>query len=202
MNNPNPATKAIALFQKKGGLLRTMDAIRNGIHPRTLYGMRDEGTIIALSRGLYRLRDAPPMNNPDLVAIAVKVPHGVVCLISALSFHNLTTLIPRTVDIAIGRDEKPPRPDYPPVHAYRFSGSAFTEGIEVHLLEGVRVRIYNAEKTLADCFKYRHKIGIDTAIEAVKLYRERKPMNVDAILRYAGICRVSKIMQPYLESLL
>jgi predicted transcriptional regulator of viral defense system len=131
-----------------------------------------------------------------------KVPQGVVCLISALAYHEITTQIPRAVHIAIARNAEPPRIDYPPVQCYRLSGEAFTVGVDTHKLDGVSVNIFSAEKTLADCFKFRNKIGMDTVLEAVRLYQERKRVQVGEIMRFAKICRVAKVMAPYLESML
>jgi predicted transcriptional regulator of viral defense system len=194
--------KALVIFRRHGGLLRTGEAMRKGIHPRTLYAMRDEGVVEQLSRGVYRLADLPPLGNPDLIPVAVRVPRGVVCLISALVFHEITTQIPHEVHIAIGRGARYPRLEYPPTHVYRFSGRAYTQGVETHGLDGTPVKIYGPEKTLADCFKYRNKIGMDTAIEAVRLYGERKPVRVSELIRFARVCRVGNVMRPYLESLL
>lgn len=194
--------EAAAVFERHGGILRMAEAVRSGIRRRTLYALRDAGIVEQLSRGLYRLADSPPLGNPDLVTIAAKVPRGVICLLSALGFHELTTQIPHEVYVAIPRDSEPPRLDYPPIHAVRFSGKAFTEGIETHRIDGVPVRIYNPEKTLADCFKYRNKIGLDTTLEALKLYKERRRVSVEALTRYAEICRVSRVMRPYLEAIL
>jgi predicted transcriptional regulator of viral defense system len=176
------------------------DALRLGVHRRTLYALRDAGSIEALSRGLYRLAGAPPLGNPDLVAVALKVPRGVICLLSALAYYDLTTQIPHEVYVAISRDSEPPRLDYPPVRSFRFSEPAFSKGIEIHRVDGVPVRMYDREKTLADCFKYRNKIGLDTVLEALRLYRERGRPNIEALLRYAEICRVARIMRPYLEA--
>jgi predicted transcriptional regulator of viral defense system len=194
--------KAAAVFRKHGGLLRTTAAIEYGIHPRVLYAMRDGKAVEQLARGVYRLAGLPKLGNPDLVTVAIKAPQGVVCLISALAFHEITTQIPREVHIAIPRDSKGPRIEYPPVRVYVFSGKAHAEGIETRRLDGVPVKIYSPEKTLADCFKYRNKVGLDTAIEAVRLYRERKPVKVGEIMRFARVCRIARVMQPYLESLL
>ncbi len=165
--------EATALFRKHGGIMRMAKAIQAGIHRRTLYAMRDEGVLEQMSRGLYRLADAPPLASPDLVAVAQRVPRGVICLISALAYHDLTTQIPHEVYVAVSRDSEPPRVDYPPVHVFRFAGQAFTAGIEIHDMDGTRVRIYSREKTLADCFKYRNKIGLDTVIEALKRYKQQ-----------------------------
>ena len=194
--------KAKTLFRCHGGLLRTSEALRFGIHPRTLYAMRDAGVLEQLSRGLYRLADLPPLGAPDLVAVARKVPRGVVCLISALAFHDLTTQIPHAVYIALARGTGPPRLDYPPVRMFWFTGDAFTEGIETYTLDHISLPVYTPEKTLADCFKYRNKLGLDVALEALKLYRQRRQMRLDELLRYASICRVEKVMCPYLEALL
>ena len=124
------------------------------------------------------------------------------CLISALTFHEITTQIPREVYLAIKRGAESPRIDYPPLRVFRFSGDAFSEGIQAHEIDDVPVHIYSPEKTLADCFKYRNKIGTDTALEAVKLYRERKRIKVGEIMKFAKVCRVAKVMRPYLESIL
>jgi len=194
--------RAVVVFKKHGGILRTAQALRAGIHPTTLYTMRDNGTLEIVSRGVYRLADSDPLGNPDLVTIATRIPFGVVCLISALSFHELTTQIPHEIHVALSRGAEEPRLDHPPIRTYRFSGEAFTEGVEIHRFDGISVRIYNPEKTLADCFKFRNRIGLDTAVEAVRFYRERRSVKVDDLMHYASICRVKKIIRPYLEAIL
>jgi len=194
--------KATAVFKKHGGMLRTAQAIRAGIHPSTLYAMRDSGMLEVISRGVYRLADSSPLGNPDLVTVATRVPSGVICLISALAFHDLTTQIPHEVHVALPRGAEEPRLHHPPIKTSRFTGGAFTEGVEIHELDGVGVRIYSPEKTLADCFKFRNKIGLDTAVEAIRFYRERRSVKVDDLMRYASICRVNKVIRPYLEAIL
>lgn len=194
--------KAKNIFRQHGGVLKMSEAVQAGIHRKMLYAMRDAGIIEKLDRGLYRLADLPPLGNPDLVSVAMKVPTGVICLISALSFHEITTQIPHEVYIALRRGTESPRLKHPPVRVFRFTGEAFTEGIETPKVDGIQIRIYNPEKTLADCFKYRNKIGLDIAVEALKLYRERKRVKVNEVMRYARICRVEKVMRPYLEALL
>ncbi len=193
---------ARAEFRRQGGLLRMADAIRSGIHRRTLYAMRDAGQIEVLARGLYRLADAPPLGNPDLVTVAAKLPHGVVYLISALAFHEMTTQIPHEVCIAIPRNSEPPHLDYPPIRVVRLSQSPYMAGIETHKVDGVAVKVYSREKTLADCFKHRNEIGLDTVLEAVRMYKAQARVNADAILHYASVCRVARVARPYLESLL
>jgi predicted transcriptional regulator of viral defense system len=194
--------KAKAVFINKGGILRTKEAIRAGIHPRILYELLDMGIIERLSRGLYRLTNLTPLGNPDLVSVSMRVPEGIICLISALVFYEITTQIPHEIYIAVERDSRPPSIDYPPVRIFRFKGETFTEGMKTHMVDGYPLRIYSPEKTLADSFKYRNKIGMDTVIEALKLYRERKKVNVNELINYAKICRVEKIMRPYLESII
>jgi predicted transcriptional regulator of viral defense system len=182
--------------------MRTAQAIRLGVHPRTLYEMRDAGILDQLGRGVYRLAELPVLSDPDLATVALKIPHGVICLISALAFHEITTQIPHEVYLAVSRGTTRPRLDHPPLRVFWFTDQAFTEGIETHVRDGVPVRVYSPEKTLADCFKYRNKIGIDTVVEALKLYQQRKQVRVDELLRFARVCRVLKVMKPYLEALL
>lgn len=197
---PSPNEQARQIFKAHGGTLRTREALAAGIHRRTLYAMRDAGELERLARGVYRLADLPPLSNPDLATVAKRVPHGVVCLISALALHELTTQIPHVVHLALPRNTRTPRLDYPPLQVYRFSDAAFKAGIEVHPIEGVDVRVYNAEKTLADCFKYRNKIGLDVALEALRAYRGRRGARLQRVLEYARVCRVESVIRPYLEA--
>jgi predicted transcriptional regulator of viral defense system len=202
METRKPIQNAIAVFSEYGGTLRTAEALRLGIHPRTLYAMRDSGALEQLSRGLYRLAELPPLSNPDLVTVALKVPQAVVCLISALAFHELTTQIPHAVDVALPNRAERPRLEYPPLRIFWFSGPAWSEGVETHQVDAISVRIYGREKSVADSFKFRRKIGLDVALEALKLYRQRANFDVSKLLHYARICRVEKVMKPYLEALL
>lgn len=194
-------THAIEIFRKHGGILRTSQAISLGIHPEILYGLRDDGTIRPLSRGLYCLADSDILYRPDLVAATIRVPKGIVCLISALSFHDITTQIPHTVSMAIPRRMRPPVIDHPPVEVHRFDDVSYEAGVERHEIEGIEVRVYSAEKTVADCFKFRNKIGLDVAVEALRFCRERKRSSPAEFLRYARICRVQRVMTPYLEAM-
>jgi predicted transcriptional regulator of viral defense system len=187
-------------FKAHGGILRTTEAMAAGIHPRTLYAMRDAGQIEALARGVYRLAGMPPLANPDLATVAKRIPHGVICLISALAYHKLTTQVPHEVHLALPRTARRPQLAYPPLRVYHFSDESVRAGIDVHTVDGVAVRIYNAEKTLADCFKYRGKIGMEVVLEAIRAYRRKQP-RLQRILEYAKICRVERLMRPYLEAL-
>ncbi|MBP7693818.1 MAG: type IV toxin-antitoxin system AbiEi family antitoxin domain-containing protein, partial [Anaerolineales bacterium] len=179
----------------------TRDALRLGITPRTLYALRAAGVITEMSRGLYRLADLPPLEYPDLVTAALKIPQGVICLISALAFHDLTTQIPHAVHVAVPAGAERPRLSYPPVRVFWFSGLAFSRGIETHTLDRVAVKVYSPEKTVADCFKLRHRLGLDIALEALRRQRQARPGQIDQLLYYARLNRVERVMRPYLEAL-
>ena len=189
------------LSKDKGGMIRTTEAIRQGVHPRTLYQLRESGTLERLSRGVYRISERKPLSDPDLVTVSIRVPKGIICLVSALAFHGITTQIPHSISLALEKGAESPRIDYPPVTVYRFSRTSLAAGIEEHEIDGVKVRVYSAEKTIADCFKFRNKIGMDIVLEALKLYRTRKKFSLQLLLEYARICRVEKVMSPYLEAL-
>lgn len=202
MINQDRFKKARNIFHRHGGVLRMSEALYAGIHRRMLYSMLEAGVIEQLSRGLYRLADLPPLGNPDLVSVSLKIPNGVICLISALAYHEITTQVPHEVYVALDRGTEAPRLNHPPLRVFWFSGESFTVAIEKHKIDSVPVRIYSPEKTIADCFKYRNKIGLDIAIEALKLYRERKRFRGDDLVKFSKVCRVEKIMRPYLEALL
>jgi predicted transcriptional regulator of viral defense system len=199
---PNAFAEAATAFHEHGGVLRTMEAIRLGVHPRTLYAMRDAGVLEQIGRGLYRLAELPPLGNPDLVAVALRVPDGVLCLLSALAVHEITTQIPHEVYVALKRGAEPPRLEHPPVRVFWFTGEAFTAGVETHELDGVNVRVYAAAKTVADCFKHRNRLGLDVALEALRLYLRDKRGSPDELVRFARVCRVEKVLRPYVEALL
>ena len=192
--------RAEEIFRKHGGQLRMSEAIEHGITRYMLYSLRDKGIIEQVSRGIYRLVELPPISNPDLVTVSLRFPNAVICLISALAYHDITTQIPHAISVAVPRNSRRPSPDYPPIQAHRFSNEAYNSGIEKHMIDGVPVRIYSPEKTLADCFKFRNKIGMDVVLEALKLYKTRKKLNLGELLKYAKICRVAKVMRPYLEA--
>lgn len=196
------AEEAKRLIREKNGVIGTAEALRAGIHPRVLYALRDSGELVQISRGVFRLADQQPISNLDVFTVAARIPRAVICLVSALAFHDITTQIPHAVSIALERGAEPPRVDYPPLTIHRFSGDSLTEGIQEHIVDGVTVRVYNPEKTLADCFRFRNQIGMDVVLEALKLYKARKPFNVGELLRYARVCRVEAIMKPYIEATL
>ena len=197
------ATRARRIFARRKRALRTRDALRLGIHPRTLYQLHEEGEIERIGRGLYRLANLPDLPNPDWTTIANKAPTAVFCLISALSHHRLTTQVPHTIDIAIPSHSQAPKIDGLPIRAFWFSGKARTFGVQRVKMDGETIRIYSPEKTIADCFKYRNKIGVDIAVEALRTYRERDGRKgMAALLKYAEVCRVKRVMMPYLQAIL
>jgi predicted transcriptional regulator of viral defense system len=202
MSEQSASEEAVALFREQGGILRTSEALCLGIDSRTLYALRDAGILEQLARGLYRLADLPPLSNPDLVIVAHKIPQGVICLVSALAFHELTTQIPHVVDLALESGSRRPRLTFPPLRVFWFSGPAWSEGVEERQVDNSPVRIYGPEKSIADAFKFRRKLGLDLAVEALQAYRDRPDFGVERLLHYARICRVEQVMSPYLEALL
>jgi predicted transcriptional regulator of viral defense system len=194
--------KAKEIFEQHNSILRTGQAKKLGIDQPILIQMCAEGLLVREGRGLYRLAGLPPLSNPDFVQVAMRVPNSVICLISALNFHHLTTQIPYRVYIALPQKTKAPRLDYPPLDIVYLSEKPYTEGIEKHPIDGVTVRIYSREKTVTDCFKFVNKVGLDIAIEALKDYLRQPDRNLGEILRCARVNRVEKIMQPYLRATL
>lgn len=190
------------IFRQHGGVMTRKQAVEAGMSPNTFYAMRDAGVTSMVSRGWYRLAELPPTSNPDLAAVALRVPRGVICLISALSFHEITTQVPHMVYLALEKGAAEPRLDYPPIRTFRFSGASFRAGVETHTIDGIETRIYSTEKTIADCFKFRNKIGLDVALEALSMYRRSTKFNAGALLGYARTCRVEKVIRPYLEAVL
>jgi predicted transcriptional regulator of viral defense system len=171
-----------------------------GIHRQVLSRLVESGEIERVARGVYRLPEHPLTENYGLAMAGAVVPRGVICLLSALQFHGIGTQLPSEVWIAIDRRARRPALKYPPLRVVRYSGAALTEGIESHRIEGQTVRVYNVAKTVADCFKYRNKIGLDVALEALREVRRAKQASADALWRYAKINRVANVMRPYLEA--
>ena len=195
------AERAMHIFESHGGILSTGQALGFGIHPRTLYQLRDHSALERLERGLYRLASAPPLEDPDLITVALKVPRGVICLISALAFHQMTSQVPHSVYVAIPANDQAPRLNYHPLRLFWYSTAIHENGVTEQQIDDIKVRIYSPEKTLADCFKFRNKVGIDVCIEALQFYRQRGRMRLDEIERYAKLCRVQKVMRPYIEAI-
>lgn len=183
------------------GLVSTRQVAALGIHTQLLTRLMKEGLLERVTRGQYRPADQPVTEHHGLVLAAAAVPHGVICLLSALGFHGLGTQLPFEVWIAIDRRARRPTLRYPPLRVVRFTGSALTAGVETHAVESQSVRVYNVAKTLADCFKYRNKIGLDMALEALSEAWRKRRFTMDEIDRFARICRVERVMRPYLEAL-
>jgi predicted transcriptional regulator of viral defense system len=196
--------KAIQIFNENKGIMRAAEALDAGIASKTLYSMRDQGVIIRLSRGLYKLADAPPLGYPDLITIALKVPDAVFCLITALDFHNLTEQIPQFVYFALPQGTRRPKIYYPPSNIIWPSKKIYQAGIQEVLLDNIPVKIYDPEKTITDCFKYRNKFGLDVAIDALKNYIDQPNNKKDfnALMAYAKLNRVERIITPYIEALI
>ena len=197
----SPVSRATTVFRRAGGILRTNEAKAAGIHPRTLAALVDGGTVLKLDRGVYQLADAAPAE-PDLAIVALKVPQAVLCLVSALAHHRLTTQIPHAVDLAVPRGLKDRKLEHPPVRFYRFGDASLSAGVERIKVAGRELRVYSAAKTVADCFKFRNKIGKDIAIEALRTYLRRKDARVKDLTHFARINRVQAVMAPYVDVLL
>ena len=195
------AQEALSIFRKRGGLLRTSEARELGVHPRVLYHLRDTGQLETLSRGLYRVAGLPPLSYPDLTVVAARSDAARICLISALDFHDLTSEVPHAVDIALPGNRRPPALDHPPIRAFRMSGQALTEGVEHRDLGGADVKIFGPAKTVADCFKFRSRIGLDTALEGLRAYLEKGPSRTEDLMHQARICRVESVLRPHVEAL-
>lgn len=194
-------TKRAVTLIRRSGIVRAGELAAQGVHPMTLKRLVERGEIEREGRGLYRLAGAEVSEHYSLLQAARRVPSGVICLLSALRFHGLTTQKPFEVWLAIERKARHPRTDAPPLRVHYFSGEAFTAGVEEHLIEGVKLRVYNPAKTVADCFKYRNKIGIDVAVEALRDFTRLHRGGATELARYARICRVARVMQPYLDSI-
>ncbi len=194
--------KAIKIFKVHGGVLRSSQAINEGIHPRILYELHELGIIEKLQRGLYALTNMPDVGDPDLITISKKIPDGIICLISALYFHHLTVQIPRWIDVAVKRKYIPPKILHPPIRIHWFSDKFYKTGIEKLNYGRTKIKIYSREKTIIDCFRLRKKVGIDIAIEALKEYLKQDNVNINLLIKFAKESRVIKILEPYLQALI
>ena len=191
----------IEIFRANHSILRASRAIRLGIPEYVIYEMVRKGELIKETRGLYRLSESRPLGNPDFVQVSLLIPKGVLCLISALYFHELTTQIPQYVYVALPRAVKKSRIKYPPTKFFYRSDLQYQAGIHEYAIDGVGVRIYDKEKTIADCFMYRNQIGGEIALEALKDYMRGSSPYIHLLMEYARIDRVEKLMRPYIETL-
>ncbi len=184
------------------GILRPCELEQRGIHRNRLYRLVEEGLVVRMARGLFVAASHPVSAEHCLALVAKRVPSAVFCLLTALRFHALTTQSPAEVWIALSEKARRPRLGYPRLSVARFSGKALTEGIERHRLEGVEIKVYSPAKTVADCFKYRNKVGIDVAVEALRDFTRQYRGGGKELSYYAHICRMSRVMQPYLDAII
>ena len=196
-------TKAeqLLVLAHRHGVLRPRDLSAHGIPREYLVRLHRQGLLHRPARGIYVLADAEPSEHQSLVEACKRVPQGVVCLLSALRFHHLTTQAPFEVWLAIGEKAWLPKLDYPPLHIVRFAGSALTAGVEKHALQGATIRVTDPARTVVDCFKYRNKIGLDVAIEALRDCWKQKKATMEQLYRAAQTRRMANVMRPYMESL-
>jgi predicted transcriptional regulator of viral defense system len=190
------------VFRSHGGIVRTSQALAAGVHPRTLYRLRDQGLAERVSRGVYRWADLAPLGAPDLVTVATRAPQGVICLLSALDYHDTTTHIPHQVYLAVPRSAAAfLRITQPPVRVFRFSAAAFALGVERHRIDGVSVKLYSPAKTVVDCFRLRRTVGTDVAVEALRRTLQLGKGTPAEITALARLCRVERVITPYLEAM-
>jgi predicted transcriptional regulator of viral defense system len=192
--------QTLALVRRLG-VVRAGDLEERGIPRRQLYALLQKGKVERQARGVYVASNHARTADHSLAQVAKRVPSGVICLLTALRYHQLTTQLPAEVWIALPEKARKPRLDHPKLRVVRFSGAALSEGIESRRIEGVAVPVYSAAKTVADCFKYRNKVGIDVAVEALRDFTRRHRGGATELARFARICRVTRVMQPYLDAI-
>ncbi len=196
----DPANQTMELV-RRAGVLRPRDLDQHDIPRQYLRILEQAGKVQRVGRGLYTLANAEATEHHTVAQACKRVPQGVICLLTALRMHDLTTQLPHEIWMAIDRKNWRPRVEDIPLRIVRFSGAALTTGIEHRRIEGVEVQLYGPAKTVADCFKYRNKIGLDVALEALQDYWRQRRGSLDELLRYARICRVANVMRPYLEAM-
>ncbi len=194
-------TEQVLELARQQGILRPRDLEEHGLHYEYLRRLEERGLLLRSGRGIYTLAEADLSERQTLIEACKRVPGGVVCLLSALRFHDITTQAPFEVWLAIHHKARSPREDMIPMRIVYMSGKAFEAGIETHEIKGVEIKVFDLAKTVVDCFKFRNKIGLDVALEALKESRRERRVTMDQLWYYAKICRVSKVMRPYLEAL-
>lgn len=194
--------KIIEIAAKKNGFIRTRDILEARIHNTYLKELVDAGKLEQIKRGLYRIPDAPESVYDGLIQAAVSVPHGVISMLSALAYYNLTTVTPWEVSIAIEQGKKAFLPSYPPVKVYHFTPAIFAAGITTINVTGHSLRIYKKEKNLCDCIRYRNQLGMDIVKECLQTYLKNSTRDLESLMKYAKICKVEKLLKNYLEVLL
>jgi len=197
----NDRISDVVRLVKKAGILRPRDLHAHSIPRLYLRMAADKGLVMRVGRGLYVARGSRPTQHHSLAQASKRVPHGIICLLSALRFHDLTTQSPFQVWFAINNKARLPKTDNPPLRILRFSKKMLAYGVQEHRIEGVSVHIFSPAKTVADCFRYRNKIGLDVALEALRECRRKRRATSDELWQAAKVSRVANVMRPYLESL-
>ncbi|MEO7164781.1 MAG: type IV toxin-antitoxin system AbiEi family antitoxin domain-containing protein [Bdellovibrionia bacterium] len=190
------------LFRKRGGILRASEAFEEGIYPRDLYALRDDGVIKKVARGLFRLKALPLLQSPELLTVAAKIPRGVLCMTSALFFHGVIENAPFEIHVALKKGSEKPRIAEIPIKFCWISEPIFSEGIEIRSVENIDLRVYSVEKALVDCFKFRRYVGMTTCLAALQTWSKLPDKKVKHLLAFAKSCRVETIIRPYLEAFL
>ncbi len=188
-------------FRSKGGIVRRGELLPALMTARMLQKYMERGIIQRWGRGIYRLREENLQDVPEMLMVVRKYPAAVICLVSALSFHDMTTQIPHAVDIAIPYQGNVPKSSYPLIRTFRFRDAIYEAGIETHDMQGVPLKVYNREKTLVDVFRFRNRVGMDVFLEALKMYANSHTVNLPLIHEYAALRGVTRTIMPYLEPL-
>ena len=200
MQDTSHSSQVAAFVTRLGGTARTRDLRDAGLHPRAIYAARDAGVLLELSRGVFRLAELP-LTEPDLVVVATRMPRAVLCLVTALHLHGLTLEIPRAVHVALPRGIHPARLDHPPLEVYHFSAESYTVGVEDREIDGVAMRLTTPAKSVADAFKFRSRVGLEAALDALKQALESGVTTPAELDQMARVDRVQGVMRPYLEAL-
>jgi predicted transcriptional regulator of viral defense system len=183
-----------------GGIARTSEILRAEVHPRELYAAREDGTLVEVSRGLFRLASLP-MTEPDLIIVASRMPTAQICLVSALHLHGLTRDIPRAVHVALPRGRHPARLEAPPIEVFHFAAASYETGVEIHTIDGLELQVTTPAKSVADAFKFRSRVGLETALDALRQTLAQGAATPAELFRMAAVNRVESVMRPYLEAL-
>jgi len=198
VSSDTQATQVLRIAEERG-LVHSRELTRQKIARATLMRLVRAGRLKQIARGVYALPDKRLSRQHSLAQVAARSSHGVLCLLTALHFHKITRRPPDAVWLAIPNKARAPKDDHPPLCVVRFSGASLTEGVESYVIDGVAIRVYSVAKTVADCFKFRHKVGLEVAIDALRKYCHDGHASREELWHYAQVCRVTEVMRPYLE---
>ncbi|MFN3652332.1 MAG: type IV toxin-antitoxin system AbiEi family antitoxin domain-containing protein [Armatimonadota bacterium] len=196
-----PTTERVLQLARQLGTIRPRDLIASGLPHTMLAQLERQGRLERVARGIYRVADQPASSHQSLAEVCARVPKGVICLLSALQYHQLGTQSPFEVWVALPPKHWTPKSDYPPLRVVRFSGRALSEGVEEHRTTAGVIRVYSVPKTVVDCFRHRNKVGLDVALEALQACLRERRATVDELWRCAQLLRAAGVMRPYLEAL-